>query len=482
MNYISTRGKAPAVSSAEALVNGIAPDGGLYLPEVFPSAPAQETWLSLDFGGIMAKVLSLFFPDLPESARLDAVQSMLSQFETPPIPLHRCGQAVFLELFHGPTRAFKDVALTVLPVLLQTAAKMTGHARVGILTATSGDTGSAAMSGFSEIPGTEVLVFYPQYGTSEIQRRQMVCCPGKNVSACAVEGNFDDAQSAVKAIFTDPEIRAAGEAAGIYLSSANSINIGRLFPQVSYYIEAWVQGVRSGMKPEEVFDVVVPTGNFGNVLAAYYARKLGVPIRRLVTASNENHGISDLVNSGVYDRRRHFTVTNSPSMDILISSNTERLLFELAGRDSLRLNHLMNDLKQEGCFTLSADEHAALSALFAGGWVGCAETESAIRTLWETEHYLADPHTAVAWKVWNEWRSDEIPALIAATASPWKFPRTMIQALGGRVSSDAEALLSLSALSGEPADFTSLLDAPILHSDSIPKDAAAKQVRKVFRF
>lgn len=485
MTYISTRGNAPAVNAAKALLNGIAPDGGLYVPASFPRIENSSGWLDGDFKATMEKLLALFFDSVPAEVRAAAVKRSLARFSAPEIvPLHSFGDVHFLDLFCGPTYAFKDVALTLLPLLLQYAAKDAGLERVAILTATSGDTGSAAMSGFADVAGTEVLVFYPQTGTSEIQRRQMVCCSGGNVFACAIAGNFDDAQAGVKAAFADEKLRAAAAEKGVFLSSANSINIGRLFPQVCYYLDAWRRLEKSGaLAKRGVFDVVVPTGNFGNILAASFAKKLGAPIRRLVVASNENRVVADFIATGTYDRRREFRITNSPSMDILVSSNVERLLFELAGGNAARVNVLMNALKTEGAFSLSESEVSVLRENYASGWATPAETEAAIAEIRRETGYLADPHTAIGWKVLKEQGArDGVPAVIAATASPWKFPATMLRALTGTCGeNDFENLRALAAFTRQTPKLAELETAPILHDLSCARDGVPAKVREVFR-
>lgn len=466
--YISTRGKAPAAGAAEALLNGIAPDGGLYVPAELPVFAPEKILSAGSYAAVMKTLLSAFFEDVPASLVETAVASSLGRFDCPEVvPLTPVGGDVwFLDLFHGPTFAFKDVALTLLPHFLQYAVRKSGLKKALVLTATSGDTGSAAESGFADVSGTEIVVFYPQTGTSEIQRRQMVCNAGGNVCVCAIEGNFDDAQAGVKAAFADEKLRSRAAEKGVFLSSANSINIGRLFPQIAYYLDAWRRLAARGVKE---FDVVVPTGNFGNILAARFAKKLGAPVRRLITASNENNVIADFVKTGVYDcRSRKFRITNSPSMDILVSSNLERMVFELTGNDGARTGTLMTSLKTKGIFELAPAEFARLRELFDAGWATQAETEAAVKKLWEQENYLADPHTAIAWKVLNELRKDDVPAVVAATASPWKFPATMLRALTGTTvsSNDFENLRALEKFTGTsaPATLAALETASVVHN------------------
>lgn len=488
MKYISTRGLAPQVSSAEALLNGIAPDGGLYVPARIPAADALPGWLEADcdYAGTMRKLLALFFDDIPEAIRNKAVERSVARFADPAVPVPFrpvCDNVVFMDLAQGPTAAFKDVALTILPTLLQYAAEQAGLKKAAILTATSGDTGSAAMRGFAGVAGTEVLVFFPKTGTSEIQRRQMVCCEGENVHACAIEGNFDDAQAGVKAVFADEKIRADAAAKGIFLSSANSINIGRLFPQVCYYIMAWRHLHRSGALGYDGFDVVVPTGNFGNILAAFYAKKLGAPIRRFIVASNENNVVAEFIKTGVYDTHRDFKITNSPSMDILVSSNIERFIFEISGRDSAWTRDSMASLKASGVFRFDDEKfRAAADAGFDSGYATMTETETAIAEIEREANYFADPHTAIAWKVLRELGNrGNVPAVIAETAAPWKFPATMLRALTGSCGEDDfENLKKLGEKIAQTPRFAELETAPVRHNLVCAKDRVGDAVRRVF--
>ncbi len=471
MDYISTRGLAPQVSSTQALLTGIAPDGGLYVPAL----PLKPLPAGADFQTTMEALLERFFGDIPEKVRKDAVAKSLARFRKEDVvPLKWCDKNGFLELFHGPTYAFKDVALTLLPHLMRYAAEQAGIKKVCVLTATSGDTGSAAMQGFADVPGTSVLVFYPKVGTSEIQRRQMVCCPGTNVHACAIEGNFDDAQAAVKAAFANPDLAARAKAAGCLLSSANSINIGRLFPQICYYLDV-------ARRVNAPFDVVVPTGNFGNILAAHFAWQLGAPIARLAVASNQNRVVCDFVQTGVYDARREFHITNSPSMDILVSSNVERLLWILANHNDAQVRSWEDQLKKEGTFTVCGTSRQDLQVKFAAGWATPEETEVAIKAIWERYHYLADPHTAIGWKVQQELSPTGHPAIIAATASPWKFPVTMLRALTGKtVSDEFAAAEELAALTGETPALLELREAPILHTDVTTREDVPAAICRTF--
>ena len=427
MKYISTR-EGHTASSAESVFQGLAPDKGLYVPSEDFASVDLPTGLD-DLGAAERYVLSRFFDDIPEAVRTAAIERLLSRFPREnPIPLVKKDAFYFLELFHGKTGAFKDVALSMLPVFMRYAA---GGRRVLVLTATSGDTGSAAMQGFAGVEGTEIIVFYPATGTSKIQRLQMTTPADANVHAVGIRGNFDDAQAAVKRIFADPSIAKQAMRSGVALSSANSINTGRLIPQIAYYVMA-------GAKLKTAFDVVVPSGNFGNILAAYYAKKMGTPIRKLVVASNVNDVLARFVKTGVYDPGNDFTITNSPSMDIRKSSNVERLLWMLNDGDTGEVARLMNDLENKGRYELKETAKAKLFADFEGGVATPAETEAEMCHLRERADYLVDPHTAVASCVARRYLNGEhspasIPCVIAATATPYKFPETCQRAFGDDV-------------------------------------------------
>lgn len=427
MRFVSTR-KGLEATGPESVFRGLAPDGGLYVPDLCGVAPCDVS----RFDTLRAAeefVLSRLFGDFPEEVRKEAVERMLSSFPPEdPIPLVDADGIRLLELFHGRTGAFKDVALSMLPVLLRHAA---GGRRVLVLTATSGDTGSAAMQGFAGVDGTEVAVFFPNVGTSRIQRLQMTTPSAPNVHAIAIRGNFDDAQSAVKRIFSDEAIAAEAAAHGIALSSANSINTGRLVPQIAYYIMAAAR-----LKSE--FDVVVPSGNFGNILAAYYAKLLGAPIRKFICASNVNEVLARFVKTGVYDPGDRFTVTNSPSMDIRRSSNVERLLWLLSDGDCAEVSRLMDDLASKGRYELNDGAKARLFAEFEGGVATPDETEAEMRRMRNACGYVLDPHTAVATHVARAlgYPKSGTPVVVAATATPYKFPETCARAFGEDVLSD----------------------------------------------
>ena len=461
MKYVSTR-KGIEATSAETVFQGLAPDGGLYVPVLQSNNPNNlnnRTISSLrdaeDF------VMGALFDDLPAEVRAAAADRLCDRFpKDDPIPLVEKDGLHILELFHGRTGAFKDVALSMLPVFMRYAAN---GKRVLILTATSGDTGSAAMQGFAGVEGTEIIVFYPATGTSKIQRLQMTTPADTNVHAVGIKGNFDDAQAAVKRIFADKAIAAEAAAHGITLSSANSINTGRLVPQIAYYVLA-------GAKLGKEFDVVVPSGNFGNILAAYYAKILGSPIRKLVVASNINDVLARFVATGVYDPGEKFTVTNSPSMDIRKSSNVERLLWILNDGDCAEVARLMSDLDTKGRYELNDAAKAKFRADFEGGVATPEETEAEMRRMREACGYLLDPHTAVATAVAKKlgYPKDGVPCVIAATATPYKFPETCLRAFGADVLTDP------------PPSFRDLEKLPIAQKKIVEINEIDQAVKELF--
>ena len=486
MRYLSTRGGA-AVSPAQAVLNGLSPDGGLYVPEVFPAAPAE--WLdpasTLTYPELAAAVLELYFPDFGREALETICREAYASFAvsevTPVTALD--GRTWLLELYHGPTLAFKDVALQLLPRLIVRAARLTGETRtIHILTATSGDTGKAALEGFRDVAGTACTVFYPKDGVSELQYRQMATAAGKNVQVVAVEGNFDDAQTGVKRLFADPDFRAALDACGRLPSSANSINIGRLVPQIVYYFYGYRTLLKAGrLQPGEQLDICVPTGNFGDILAAWYAKRMGLPVGRLICASNRNRVLTDFFNTGVYDAMRPFHKTISPSMDILISSNLERLLFELCGRDADTVRGWMDALRQTGRFALNEAQHQALRAEFDAGTADDDQTREAIRETYQRCGQLTDPHTAVGLSVLAALRAggETRPTLVNATASPYKFVSDVSAALGltttGRTFDDARAL-SEATKTAVPAAISALETAEIRHRGVAAPDGMGQMV------
>ena len=461
MKYISTR-KGFEATSAETVFQGLAPDGGLYVPQLGSKAIDSGRLQSIaTLRDAEEFVMEALFDDLPAEVRSAAADRLCERFpKDNPVPLVEKDGLHILELFHGKTGAFKDVALSMLPVFMKHAAN---GKRVLILTATSGDTGSAAMQGFAGVDGTEIIVFYPATGTSKIQRLQMTTPADRNVHAVGIRGNFDDAQAAVKRIFADPKINAEAAAHGITLSSANSINTGRLVPQIAYYVLA-------GAKLGREFDVVVPSGNFGNILAAYYAKLLGTPIRKLVVASNVNDVLARFVATGVYDPGEKFTVTNSPSMDIRKSSNVERLLWILNDGDSGEVARLMNDLDTKGRYELNDKAKAKLRADFEGGVATPEETEAEMRRMREACGYLLDPHTAVATCVAKKlgYPKDGVPCVVAATATPYKFPETCLRAFGADVLTDP------------PPSFRDLEKLPIAQTRVCDVDKIDQEVTRLF--
>lgn len=463
MLYTSTRDKSVHVSSAQAIAQGISADGGLFVPEEIPKLTMDQlaALAQLDYIERAKAVLSLYLTDYtPEE--LDAcVRGAYApgKFSSPKVaPLAQLSDHIHvLELWKGPTCAFKDMALQLLPHLLTVAASKTAEGKtIVILVATSGDTGKAALEGFQDVPNTKILVFYPEEGVSPMQKLQMTTQEGGNVCVCAIRGNFDDAQTGVKAIFNDPAIAARLAEQNMLFSSANSINWGRLVPQIVYYISAWCDLLREGsIAPGDKINVVVPTGNFGNILAAWYARRMGLPIKKLVCASNANNVLTDFLRTGVYDRNRSFYTTTSPSMDILISSNLERLLFDLSGRDDERVRAWMDGLKQEGRYDVGKAMFSRLKTLFDAGCCNDGRTKTTIRETYHHTRYLCDTHTAVAVDVCKQYllhTGDNAPMLVVSTASPFKFSASVLSAVknGPAESADEFGMVQeLAELTGE---------------------------------
>lgn len=470
MKYVSTRNGLTA-TSAETVFRGLAPDGGLYVPICTRAADAdrdEAAKLPPTLRACEEWVLSKLFDDIPADVRAAALDRLCSRFPAEdPIPLSMRDGFAMLELFHGRTGAFKDVALSMLPVFMKHAA---GGRRVLVLTATSGDTGSAAMQGFAGVDGTEIIVFYPATGTSKIQRLQMTTPPDANVHAVGIRGNFDDAQAAVKRIFADAGMNAEAASHGITLSSANSINTGRLVPQIAYYVLA-------GAKLRREFDVVVPSGNFGNILAAYYAKVMGSPIRKLVVASNVNDVLARFTKTGMYDPGDRFTVTNSPSMDIRKSSNVERILWMISGGldgdvagACAETARMMGELERVGRYELSAKAKESLFADFEGGEATPEETEAEMRRMRAAAGYLLDPHTAVASCVARKlgYPKNGVPCVIAATATAYKFPETCMRAFGEN------------ALTDPPPGFAELESLPIMQKKICDVNEIDDAVRALF--
>jgi len=460
MDFISTRSENSRTDAAGAILRGLAPDGGLYLPEKIPSFTGEEirAILALDYPALAGRVMERFLPGFDAPELEGYARRAYASFASPrTVPVHRLRSSTCtLELFHGPTCAFKDLALQVLPYLLAASVKKCGEDHtVAILVATSGDTGKASLAGFADVPGTRIGVFYPHGGVSDIQRAQMVTQEGDNVLVLGVEGNFDDAQTAVKKIFSDRDLALRLGKAGVVLSSANSINWGRLAPQIAYYYAAYAQLLAAGaIRFGEAVDFSVPTGNFGDILAGYYAKRSGLPIRKLICASNSNNVLTDFLRSGVYDKNRPFRQTISPSMDILASSNLERLLYVLTG-DSARVGEWMGALSASGRYDVGEELRRTLSAEgFAAYSADEEQTAETIRRTWEQERYLADPHTAVGLYAAERFRREQggaVPCVVLSTASPFKFAGAMLRALGRETPSDGFAALEeLSAFAQQP--------------------------------
>ncbi len=458
--YTSTRSDTEKITSAQAIIRGIAPDGGLYVPERVPAIDAPLSELAkMDYRQLSLYVMGKFLTDFtPEELDFCISRAYDDKFDNPVIaPIVKAGKVFFLELYHGATAAFKDMALSVLPYLLTTALKKSGiRKEIVILTATSGDTGKAALESFSDVAGTKVIVFYPRGKVSPIQERQMTTQEGKNTFVCAIEGNFDDAQTGVKNIFSDRDFNELAEKNNYQFSSANSINIGRLIPQVAYYVYAYLRLLQAGEIVEgEEINVVVPTGNFGNILASYYAKEMGLPIRRFICASNENNVLYDFINTGVYNKNRQLKLTRSPSMDILVSSNLERLIFDLCESDSSKLAELFDSLAKTGTFSIDESMRDKLAS-FWGGYATEAQTLESIEQAYREHKYLTDTHTAVGYFVYKDYlesTSDRIKTVIVSTASPFKFPGSVLKAISSDFSEyenldEFEMLLKLSEITG----------------------------------
>lgn len=491
MLYTSTRDKSVHVSSSQAIAQGISSDGGLFVPEEIPQIDAAfiDSLVGLDYVSRAKKVLSLYLTDFTAEEIDMCVNGAYApgKFSSEKIsPLKKIADGGnVLELWRGPTCAFKDMALQLLPYLLTVAAKKTvADKTIVILVATSGDTGKAALEGFKDVPGTKIMVFYPNDGVSPMQKLQMTTQEGENVSVCAINGNFDDAQSGVKAIFTNKDVASKLNENGMMFSSANSINWGRLVPQIVYYISAYADLIENGsIKNSDVMNVVVPTGNFGNILAAYYAKRMGVPIGKLICASNANNVLTDFLKTGTYDKNRQFYTTTSPSMDILISSNLERLLFHLTDEDDSKIRDWMSSLSKEGKYTVDSDVERKILSLFDAG---CCDDEETAKTISQTfkDGYLCDTHTAVAVKVYEEYvkkTGDKTETVIASTANPYKFSAAVLKAVGDEIPADAdefEQVKLLTKATGEPcpAQLANLSDKKVRFTSVCNKEDMTKMV------
>lgn len=479
MRYKSTRDSSLSVSASEAILKGLSDDGGLFVPETVPALEKSTKELSeMDYRGVAFEVMRSFLTDFSDEELKHCIASAYDdKFDSEDIaPLTYADNAYYLELFHGPTIAFKDMALTILPHLMITAAKKNNIKNdIVILTATSGDTGKAALAGFADVKGTKIMVFYPKDGVSNIQRLQMVTQKGDNTSVIGVDGNFDDCQTGVKNIFRDKAFKQELSERGYQFSSANSINIGRLVPQVVYYVYAYCSLVREGRIADgDKINVCVPTGNFGNILAAFYAKNMGLPIDRLICASNENKVLFDFFNTGTYDRNRKFVLTSSPSMDILISSNLERLIYYIAGCDSAKTLELMSELAKDGRYTVTKEMKDKLIS-FDAGYADENETAAEINRVFSDTGYIMDTHTAVASGVYSKLaaaKGYKCPVIIASTASPFKFARSVMTAVNGHDEADRTDFDLIEELSKAgnveiPAAIREIMDAKIRHNKNI---------------
>lgn len=472
--YSSTRNKDIKLKASEAILKGLSDDGGLFVPQTIPALDKSLAELSkMDYKGVAYEVMKLFFDDFTQEELMYCIENAYdSKFDTEDIaPMANAEGAYYLELFHGKTIAFKDMALSILPYLMTTSAKKNGvKNEIVILTATSGDTGKAALAGFSDVPGTSIIVFYPKNGVSPVQEKQMVTEKGKNTSVIGIIGNFDDAQNGVKEMFNDNELKDMLDRKGYQFSSANSINIGRLFPQVAYYVFAYTRLLaEERIKEGEKINFVVPTGNFGNILAAYYAKQIGLPIAKLICASNDNKVLFDFFETGRYDRNRQFILTNSPSMDILISSNLERLIYISAGNDAAKNKELMDSLKKDGVYEITDDMRANMKD-FIGGYATESDTAKEIHDLYEDTGYVIDTHTAVASSVYKKYvldNEDDTTSVIVSTASPYKFTRAVMTAIDDKYQDmgDFELVDELCKISNVkiPQAIEDIRSAPVLH-------------------
>ena len=488
--YKSTRSNSQPVKASEAILKGLANDGGLFVPERIPALDVSIEALSkMSYKEVAYEVMKLYLTDFTEEELKNCIDRAYdAKFDTEVIaPLAYAGNAYYLELFHGATIAFKDMALSILPHLMTTSAKKNNvKNEIVILTATSGDTGKAALAGFADVEGTKIIVFYPKNGVSPVQEKQMVTQKGANTHVIGIHGNFDDAQTGVKTLFGDKELAAEMDDKGYQFSSANSINIGRLVPQIVYYVYSYATLVAQGKLTDgQTMNVVVPTGNFGNILAAYYAKNMGIPVGKLICASNDNKVLFDFFATGTYDKNREFILTSSPSMDILISSNLERLIYKVAGEDSAKNAALMASLATEGKYDVTDDMKAQM-ADFVGGYATEEETFAKIKALYEDCGYVIDTHTAVAAAAYDKYvneTGDDAVTVIASTASPYKFARSVMNAIDTKYDSmsDFELIDELCKISNVavPNAIEEIRTAPVLHKTECEKDEM-KQAVKAF--
>ena len=485
MLFVSTRGKTDLMSSAHAITRGLADDGGLFVPQRIPSMRTSDikAMANKPDAERAVDVLLQYITDCSEEELRECVNAAYAKdkFGENPVPLVQVNDnTAVLELWHGPTSAFKDMALQLLPHLLTRSMKKTGETnKVGIWVATSGDTGKAALEGFADVEGTQIIVFYPSEGVSDIQKRQMITQMGKNVKVFGIEGNFDDAQRGVKEIFGNKLLSDELAKNGFSFSSANSINWGRLVPQIVYYFSAYVDAVSAGkIEFGDKVNFVVPTGNFGDILAGYYAKLMGLPVERLLCASNSNKVLTDFINSGTYDKRREFFKTISPSMDILVSSNLERLLYNVTDQNASLVAGYMKRLNTEGVYQIDNDVLKRVQREFFGAWVDELETKEAIGRIYGDYKYLMDTHTAVAWRALEKYRfltSDETYSIVLSTASPYKFADSVLDALEDAQPAGTDPFVNLGVLNKQtgveiPPRMLALKDLPVLHNEVIPAD------------
>ncbi|MCX7920406.1 MAG: threonine synthase [Clostridia bacterium] len=496
MFYESTRGGLKSILSAEAIKMGIAPDGGLFVPEKRVELTLEQIGelVGMNYQERAIAILKHFIDDYTDEEIAECVNSAYTSAKfggSEIAPIYKLNDHLdILELWHGPTCAFKDMALQILPHLLVKAVKKTGEtSEIVILVATSGDTGKAALEGFKDVSGTKIIVFYPNNGVSEVQKMQMITQEGKNVYSIAVEGNFDDAQSGVKVIFGDQEINASMEQSGFKFSSANSINWGRLVPQIVYYFSAYADIVKRGeINLGDKVNFVVPTGNFGNILAAYYAMEMGLPVNRLICASNDNNVLADFINTGTYDRNREFKKTISPSMDILISSNLERLLFEITGHNADLINEWMDKLKRDGAYTVDAETKKKISKVFWAGYTNEVETLKTVNCIYEEYKYVIDTHTAVGVDVYDKYvisTGDMTNTIVVSTASPFKFNESVVKAIFGEKVAEGKSEFELLEVLAKgcglniPEGLEGLDKKEVLHKTVCSKEEMKEEVKKI---
>lgn len=487
--YSSTRGGEKDVTASQAILKGLALDGGLFVPDYIPEIKdSLLDWKNYDYKQVAYEVMKLYLTDFTEEELKNCIEKAYDdKFDTKEIaPLVEADGVYYLELFHGATIAFKDMALSILPHLMITSARKNNITNeIVILTATSGDTGKAALAGFAEVEGTRIIVFYPKNGVSPVQERQMVTQKGDNTYVVGIKGNFDDAQTGVKNIFNDKELAEYMESKGFQFSSANSINIGRLVPQVVYYVYSYLQLLKEGRLAEgQSMNVVVPTGNFGNILAAYYAKNMGVPINRLICASNDNKVLYDFFESGCYDKNREFILTSSPSMDILISSNLERLIYRICGDDPEVNKEFMESLKTEGVYHITKDMKEQLEC-YSGGFASEVEIADKIKNLYEKTGYVIDTHTAVAATVYDKYHKDskdDTVTVIASTASPFKFGRSVLNAIDSSYDKldDMEQIDCLARIANVaiPRAIEEIRNAPVVHDHVCEIEGMVLEVKK----